>query len=60
MERYDQKIVKHYKSKDGVWHPIILDPMGDKDLLQTTGIQWFAEQKKEHAMLKNKGERLSY
>jgi hypothetical protein len=43
-------VTKHIKGADGVWHPIILDPMGDAGR-EAEAVQWLDEQEAERQAL---------
>lgn len=51
-------IDKHYADGNGVWHPVVLDPLGESS--QEFVDQWFAAQKAEKRLLAVLGESLSY
>jgi hypothetical protein len=50
-------IDKHYVDGNGIWHPVVLDPMGESSEFSE---QWIVEQNAEEKLLIALGETLSY
>lgn len=51
-------VTMHITDTDGVWHPVILDPMGDA-ALEAEAAQLILEQQAERHALISRGERVA-